>query len=85
MRRRAGSFEAEGPSAVFRTEIFQYIELFYNQKRLHQSLNYQTPMQYKTITVSPNELSVKPGAAHGEPPAGTGRVSRAANGWRAWL
>ena len=45
---------------MFRTEIFQYIELFYNQKRLHQSLNYQTPMQYKSITVSLNELSVKP-------------------------
>ena len=23
-----------------RTEIFEYIELFYNRKRLHQSLNY---------------------------------------------
>jgi putative transposase len=29
-----------------RTEIFEYIELFYNRKRLHQSLNYQTPMTY---------------------------------------
>ena len=31
-----------------RTEIFEYIELFYNRKRLHQSLNYQTPMKYKS-------------------------------------
>lgn len=32
-----------------RTEIFQYIELFYNRKRIHQSLDYQTPLQYESI------------------------------------
>jgi putative transposase len=37
-----------------RAEIFEYIELFYNRKRLHQSLNYQTPMQYKSEGVSLN-------------------------------
>ena len=37
-----------------RGEIFEYIELFYNRKRLHQSLNYQTPMQYKSDGVSLN-------------------------------
>jgi transposase InsO family protein len=37
-----------------RTEIFEYIELFYNPKRLHQSLNYQTPMKYKSGKVSSN-------------------------------
>ena len=37
-----------------RAEIFEYIELFYNRKRLHQSLNYQTPMQYKSDGVSLN-------------------------------
>lgn len=37
-----------------RSEIFEYIELFYNRKRLHQSLNYQTPMKYKSVTVSTN-------------------------------
>lgn len=31
-----------------RTEIFDYIELFYNRKRLHQSLDYQTPMKYES-------------------------------------
>lgn len=37
-----------------RAEIFEYIEMFYNRKRLHQSLNYQTPMQYKSDAVSLN-------------------------------
>ena len=26
-----------------RTQVFQYIELFYNRKRLHSSLGYQSP------------------------------------------
>ncbi len=26
-----------------RTEIFKYIEIFYNRQRIHQSLNYLTP------------------------------------------
>jgi putative transposase len=37
-----------------RADIFEYIELFYNRRRLHQSLNYQTPMNYKSETVSTN-------------------------------
>ena len=37
-----------------RTEIFEYIELFYNRKRLHQSLDYQTPMKYESAIVLPN-------------------------------
>jgi transposase InsO family protein len=28
-----------------RTAIFDYIELFYNRKRIHQSLGYSTPEQ----------------------------------------
>ncbi len=35
-----------------RSEIFEYIELFYNRKRIHQSLNYQTPMQYESVKLS---------------------------------
>jgi transposase InsO family protein len=30
-----------------RTEIFDYIELFYNRRRIHQSLDYQAPMKYE--------------------------------------
>jgi len=30
-----------------RADIFEYIELFYNRERPHQSLNYQTPVQYE--------------------------------------
>jgi transposase InsO family protein len=39
-----------------RGEIFEYIELFYNRKRIHQSLNYQTPMNYESVTLSPSHV-----------------------------
>jgi transposase InsO family protein len=29
-----------------RTAIFDYIELFYNRRRIHQSLDYETPLEY---------------------------------------
>jgi transposase InsO family protein len=29
-----------------RTAIFEYIELFYNRRRIHQSLDYETPLMY---------------------------------------
>ena len=31
-----------------RTEIFEYVELFYNRRRIHQSLDYLTPMKYES-------------------------------------
>jgi transposase InsO family protein len=29
------------------TEIFEFIEMYYNPKRRHSSLNYQSPMEYE--------------------------------------
>lgn len=34
-----------------RTEIFEYIEIFYNRQRLHQSLNYLTPEKMEMSVV----------------------------------
>jgi len=31
-----------------RSSVFQYIEMFYNRKRIHQTLGYMTPEQYET-------------------------------------
>ena len=30
-----------------REAVFRYIELFYNRKRLHSSLGYMTPVEYR--------------------------------------
>lgn len=35
-----------------RTEIFEYIEGFYNRRRIHQSLNYRTPEQMERSVVA---------------------------------
>lgn len=35
-----------------RKEIFEYIEIFYNRQRLHQTLNYQTPEQAEKTIVA---------------------------------
>lgn len=37
-----------------RMDIFEYIEIFYNRRRLHQSLNYQTPMGYDSMKLPTN-------------------------------
>ena len=34
--------------AEARRELFEYIEVYYNNQRLHSSLGYQTPLQYET-------------------------------------
>ncbi len=30
-----------------KTDVFRYIELFYNRKRLHSSLGYMSPVDYR--------------------------------------
>lgn len=35
-----------------RSAIFDYIELFYNRKRLHQTLDYKTPVEYEMMNVA---------------------------------
>jgi putative transposase len=35
-------------AAEARRELFEYIEVYYNNQRLHSSLGYQTPRQYET-------------------------------------
>ena len=32
-----------------KSAIFDYVECFYNRKRLHQTLNYKTPAEYETM------------------------------------
>ena len=32
-----------------RSAIFNYVELFYNRKRPHQTLNYRSPVEYETM------------------------------------
>ena len=34
-----------------RKEIFSYIELFYNRKRLHSSIDYCSPDEYESIEI----------------------------------
>jgi transposase InsO family protein len=35
-----------------RTEVFKYIEIFYNRQRIHQALNYLTPEKMEALTVT---------------------------------
>jgi putative transposase len=32
-----------------RSAIFEYIELFYNRRRIHQSLDHRSPMEYERV------------------------------------
>jgi len=32
-----------------RSEVFEYIEIFYNRQRLHSTLNYMSPLQFEKV------------------------------------
>jgi len=36
-----------------RSDIFEYIEMFYNRQRIHQSLDYRTPDEFEQMALSP--------------------------------
>jgi len=40
--------------AKLRTEVFDYIEVFYNRERRHSTLGQQSPVDYENSTLSPN-------------------------------
>jgi integrase-like protein len=42
--------------AVARREIFEYIEVYYNNERLHSALGYQTPCQFETASMKKEQL-----------------------------
>ena len=44
-----------------RSSLFEYIELFYNRVRRHSTLNYRSPVEFETINLSPNRVSVLSG------------------------
>lgn len=44
-----------------RAQIFEFIEVFYNRQRLHQSLNYRTPDEVERLTVSELKCPSNPG------------------------
>ena len=46
-KRRVFSEEYKA-EAELRTLVFEYIETWYNKKRLHSSLGYQSPLEYES-------------------------------------
>ena len=40
-----------------RRAVFDYIEVFFNRRRLHSSLNYMTPAEYEAIMIHPQKAA----------------------------
>ena len=40
-------YQASGVPAPARSEIFEYIELFYNRQRRHSALGYRSPAEFE--------------------------------------
>ena len=43
--------------AQVRRTVFDYIEVFFNRRRLHSSLNYMTPAEYEAIMIHPQKAA----------------------------
>lgn len=42
------------PRPLLRTEVFDYIEVFYNRERRHSTLGQRSPVDYENSTLSPH-------------------------------
>jgi transposase InsO family protein len=46
------------PKAELRSEVFDYIEVFYNHQRRHGTLGQRSPADYENSTLSPDGTSL---------------------------
>uniref|UniRef100_UPI0016637E42 IS3 family transposase n=1 Tax=Deinococcus malanensis TaxID=1706855 RepID=UPI0016637E42 len=46
--------KARGTRAQTRTEVFEWIEVFYNRQRRHSSLGYRSPVAFEEQAPVPN-------------------------------
>ncbi|QFP75378.1 transposase (plasmid) [Deinococcus sp. AJ005] len=51
--------KARGTRASMRTEVFEWIEVFYNRQRRHSSLGYRSPVAFEEQAPIPNLPSAK--------------------------